>query len=84
MIRVLLDTDVVLDYLLDREPFASTATSMRDYEDAAQVAAAELYQLDAVVTRNAEDYANSSVTVLSPADLVSRLALYHVFKHGWI
>lgn len=48
---------------------------MRDYEDATQAAAAEFYQLDAVVTRNVQDYANSSVTALSPADLVSRLAL---------
>ena len=28
MIRVLLDTDVVLDYLLDREPFADAATTI--------------------------------------------------------
>lgn len=137
MIQVLLDTDVVLDFLVNRQPFAADARSiweagiqgradlyvaaitpinvfyivrklrddstarqvvstllracrvctcdhtlllaalaspMRDYEDATQAAAAEFYQLDAIITRNGQDYAGSNVQVLSPAELVLRLA----------
>lgn len=137
MISVLLDTDVVLDFLLDRQPFAAAArsiwqagaqgradlyvaaitpinvfyivqkvrgastarllvstllracrvctcdhtlllaalaSSMRDFEDATQVAAAEFYQLDAIVTRNVQDYIESTVSVLSPAELASQLS----------
>lgn len=136
MISVLLDTDVVLDFLLDRQPFAAAArsiwqagaqgradlyiaaitpinvfyivqkakgegtarllvsdllqacrvctcdhtlllaalaSSMRDFEDATQVAAAEFYQLDTIVTRNVQDYTESTVSVLSPGEFVARL-----------
>ncbi len=135
--RVLFDTDVVLDLLLDREPFAEAAAALfelhergavdayvsgitavnvfyvtrklkgtsaartavgellsalevcpfdrnvltaahasafSDYEDAVQHASAEASRLDAIVTRNLGDYRNAALPVLSPADLLKRLA----------
>lgn len=134
--RVLLDTNVVLDFLLDREPFAEAATeiweanrqrrieayvsaitpvnifyiarklrgvevarrivegllnecriamvdravlqdamtfSVKDYEDAVQLASAMRSRLDAIVTRNPKDYPSAPLLVLSPSDLVTIL-----------
>lgn len=134
--RVLLDTDVILDYLLGREPFSQTAGKLlelnaqgafdgymsgitpinvfyiarkimerdklrqalndlllalrvcpinhdvlsqafalpfTDYEDAAQCASAIASQLDAIVTRNLEDYKNATLPVFSPTDFLNQL-----------
>lgn len=132
--RVLVDTNVVLDVLLDRHPFAGAATEVfalveisriegflcattvttvdyllgqamttsgareslqklldlfevapvnrpvldqalrsdiPDFEDAVLEQAGRLVGVDAIVTRNARDFAKSSVTVLDPTQLVS-------------
>lgn len=135
--RVLLDTNVILDFLLDRQPFASPAeevwqtiqqgraegyvspitpvnvfyiarkmkgadyarqlvigllavcpacslddSSMQsalklplaDYEDAVQLAGALAYQLEAIVTRDPNDFSGASLPIYSPADFLARLA----------
>jgi predicted nucleic acid-binding protein len=134
--RVLLDTDVILDYLLEREPFAQTACELlelnaqgifdgyisgitpinvfyiarkiiergklkqvlndllvavrvcpithavlsqaltlpfNDYEDAVQHASATASHLDAIVTRNLDDYKNATLPVFSPTDFLNPL-----------
>jgi predicted nucleic acid-binding protein len=134
--RVLLDSDVVLDFLLERAPFsevagelfeliaqgacsgyvsgitpinvfylmrkakgidkarqatsdlliavrvcpitqivleAAFALSFTDYEDAVQHASATAAGLDAIVTRNLEDYKNASLPVYSPVDFLNQL-----------
>ena len=134
--RVLLDTDVILDYLLEREPFAQTARELlelnaqgifdgyisgitpinvfyiarkiierdklkqvlndllvavrvcpithavlsqaltlpfNDYEDAVQHASATANHLDAIVTRNLDDYKNATLPVFSPTDFLNPL-----------
>jgi predicted nucleic acid-binding protein len=134
--RVLFDTDVVLDYLLEREPFAQAAGKLfelnvqgafegyisgitpinvfyiarkimkrdklrpaledlllavsvcpvthavllqaltlpfADYEDAVQHACANASRLDALVTRNLDDYRNATLPVLSPTDFLNQL-----------
>jgi predicted nucleic acid-binding protein len=134
--RVLFDSDVVLDVLLDRPGFAEPATALfdaneegrldgyisaitpvnvfyiarklkgaerarriagelltvfrvcrldqetlqialplplADYEDAVQLASALAAQLDAIVTRNLEDYKNATLPVFSPAELLARI-----------
>jgi predicted nucleic acid-binding protein len=136
MMRVLLDTDVILDVFLKREPFAEAAAelwraneqrlyegyvsaitpvnlfyiarkikdaavahaavtellmafhvcpidrlilqaalalSFRDYEDAVQHMSAAASQLDAIVTRDAQDYAQASLPILSPIDFLKQL-----------
>jgi predicted nucleic acid-binding protein len=135
--RVLLDTDVVLDLLADRKPFvveasvlwlaheqgrleaylspitpinvfyilrkqqgavqarqvvgqllatvqvcpldravldAAYALPMVDYEDAVQAATAAAASLDVIVTRNIKDYADAPLLVLTPAEVLARLA----------
>jgi predicted nucleic acid-binding protein len=134
--RVLLDTDVVLDHLLEREPFAQAASQLlelnaegtfdgyvsgitpinvfyiarkimehhklrqilndlllavrvcpithdvlnqafalpfADYEDAVQHASATASQLDAIITRNLDDYKNATLPVFSPTDFLNQL-----------
>ncbi|MEW6086285.1 MAG: PIN domain-containing protein [Chloroflexota bacterium] len=44
-----------------------------DYEDAVQISAAVASGLDAVVTRNASDYANSPLPVYSPDEFLEQL-----------
>ena len=134
--RVLLDTDVVLDLLLDRPGFAEHAAAvweaneqgrveayisaitpvnvfyiarklkgaekarqaviellaalrvcpldqvmlqtalslpLTDYEDAVQLASAMASQLDALLTRNLEDYQNATLPIFSPPDFLAHL-----------
>jgi predicted nucleic acid-binding protein len=140
MIRVLIDTDVVLDILLKRVPFyeaanaiwqanfegqceafisavtpvnvfyiakklkgassayqavkelldgmnicavdeatlKSAATSpISDFEDAVQHASAAAYKLDAIVTRNLDDYRNATIPVYSPPAFLIELKKRH-------
>lgn len=135
--KVLIDTNVVLDLLLEREPFVETAISLfeqierrnldgyiaattitnifyiirktesrevaftainrlliglrfcavtrqtvetalslglKDFEDSIQLACATLNQLDAVVTRDHEDFTGSNFPIYSPTELLSQLA----------
>ncbi|MGI8641530.1 MAG: PIN domain-containing protein [Pyrinomonadaceae bacterium] len=134
--RILLDNDVVLDFVLEREPFFADAEmifqyldngdiecyvsaitpinvfyttrklrdkdialqavkdllvavkvcrtdklvlqtaftlNFTDYEDAVQCASALAENRDAIVTRNAKDYKNSSVKFYSPTDFLQVL-----------
>jgi predicted nucleic acid-binding protein len=45
-----------------------------DYEDDLQIECALNARLDAIVTRNPKDFADSPVLVLTPAELLARLA----------
>lgn len=134
--RVLFDTDLVLDLVLDRDPFVAAAAAIftlheqgrikgyvsgitlinvfyvtrkskgivgawkaveellatlsicpldqfvletahrlpfTDYEDAVQHACATASGLDAIVTRNLEDYKNSTLPIFSPTDFLTQL-----------
>ena len=134
--RVLLDTNVVLDFLLAREPFATAAreiwlaceeqrctgylaaisvtniwyigrkmvgaeaarqhvadllqvlqvcpvdfkvlaaardSGIADFEDGVQVAAALAAGLDALVTRNGDDFVGAALRVLTPAEFLAQL-----------
>lgn len=134
--RVLLDSDVVLDFVLERKPFAEPAGELfelialgacdgyisgitlinvfyitrkakgidkarqavsdlltvflvspithriledacalpfTDYEDAVQHASATVGNLDAIITRNLDDYKNAALPVYSPTDFLNQL-----------
>lgn len=133
--RVLLDTDVILDLLLDRAPFADAAAALwlahereqlnayiaaitpinlfyiarklrneqaarqavvellatlnvcaieqgtlnsapslpfRDYEDAVQHAAASAAGLEAIITRNVEDYSAATLPIFTPNEFIQQ------------
>lgn len=134
--RVLIDTDITLDFLLKREPFFDIAKNVmrlnaqgafdgyvsaitplnifyvapkeigvgnvrqaieklltvvqvcpinaavlnqaftlpfNDYEDAVQHASATALQLDAIVTRNIDDYKNATLPIFAPTDFLNQL-----------
>jgi len=52
--------------------------SLVDFEDAVQVACAVAQGLDAIVTRDRQDFSSSPVTVLSVQELLQRLGLQDV------
>lgn len=47
---------------------------MADYEDAVQVACTERQGVDLIVSRNAADFGGIDLEVLSPMELVARMA----------
>ena len=47
---------------------------MKDFEDAVQIASAQAYELDFIITRDIKDYEKSPVKALSPAEFVQELA----------
>lgn len=51
----------------------SLTSAIKDYEDAVQHAAASAINLDAIVTRNIEDFRHASLPVYAPADFVKTL-----------
>jgi hypothetical protein len=44
-----------------------------DYEDAVQHASATASQIDAIITRNLDDYRNATLPVFSPTDFLNQL-----------
>lgn len=44
-----------------------------DFEDNVEIAAAATAQVDAIVTRNANDFSHAPIPVWSPAELLTRL-----------
>lgn len=57
-VRVLIDTNVLLDYLFDREPYGEM--------DCLQMECAISYHADYIVTRNLLDFKNSIIPSLEP------------------
>lgn len=47
------------------------ALPINDYEDAVQIAAAQVGQLDVIVTRDLRDYQNAPLPVYSPSDFIA-------------
>lgn len=72
-IRVCLDTLTILpvDHAILAAAFARNGT---DFEDDVQMVSAEAHGLDAIVTRDEGGFAGSAVSVISPHDLIARLA----------
>ena len=62
--RVLIDTNIILDVLFDRQPFV---------EDAVQEAVAQQTSVDAIITRNLADYIHSTFRVMTAGDIIREL-----------
>jgi predicted nucleic acid-binding protein len=52
---------------------AALALSLRDYEDAVQLASGLASRADVIVTRDSADFADAPIPVLSPSDFLARL-----------
>ena len=61
--------------VVDRRTLEEAQTlSGDDFEDNLQIACASLTGLDAIVTRNKEDFKVATIPVLTPAELLAQLA----------
>ncbi|MCL1469203.1 PIN domain-containing protein [Argonema antarcticum] len=49
--------------------------NFRDFEDAIQYSTAVINQLDAIVTRNPQDFTNVSLRILTPTQLIQELEI---------
>lgn len=59
---------------VDRQTVETALTfGLKDFEDSIQLACATLSQLDAIVTRNAQDFSGGSLPIYSPTDLLDQL-----------
>jgi predicted nucleic acid-binding protein len=53
---------------------AAFASNLRDFEDAVQLACAMASRLDAIITRNAQDFAGATLPILSTSELLESLS----------
>ena len=49
-------------------------SGVTDYEDAVMIMTAECEKMDYIVTRNIRDYSKSKIPVLTPAELINKIA----------
>jgi predicted nucleic acid-binding protein len=62
---------------VDKETISRALTSeMKDFEDAIQASAAELFQLDVILTRNKADFTGSAIEVLTPKEFLKKQLLF--------
>lgn len=60
---------------LDQTALVDALASFADYEDAVQHASAVAFQLDGIVTRNADDYRGATLTIYAPAELAKQFSI---------
>lgn len=53
---------------------AAFSSNLRDFEDAVQLACAMASRLDAIITRNAQDFAGATLQILSASELLESLS----------
>lgn len=53
---------------------AAFASNLRDFEDAVQLACAMASRLEAIITRNAQDFAGATLPILSASELLESLS----------
>ncbi len=74
--KILIDTNIVPDVMLKREPFYRVAVEIpglskrNDFEDPLQYSVALLREMDGIVTRNPDDYKESEIKVWRPEELL--------------
>jgi predicted nucleic acid-binding protein len=80
---VFVDTDIILDFFLGREPFCQAAARLfshalaspfSDFEDALQYHTALPAGMTAVITRNIRDYRTAAIPVVTAEEYLSQLA----------
>lgn len=86
--RVLLDTNVVLDVLLNRETWVKDSAAVWQASDQGRIighitattltdifyVSRRLADLDVIVTRNKDDFETASTPALSPSEFIAQLS----------
>ena len=80
--KILIDTNVILDIVQKREPFFANVQgvdihtaimrSMPDFEDAVVDAVAERNGANYILTRNIKDFSGSSVPAMTPTEFLKK------------
>ncbi|MGB3295387.1 MAG: hypothetical protein WBB01_20585 [Phormidesmis sp.] len=70
---MLFDSDVLLDVLARRQPFAVQST-ITDFEDAVTSEAAKVAGAEVIVTRNTPDFVDSLVPAVLPTEFLAMLS----------
>lgn len=77
--RIFFDTNILLDFLLGREPYCDSAQTLfelcknkqiEDFEDGLQHECAVSEYLEAIITRNKDDFASSVIPVYSADEFI--------------
>lgn len=66
--NVFLDTNVLVDFCAEREPF------YEDFEDTVQYFSALQAEADLIVTRDTKGFEEASLPVMTPAEFLARCA----------
>lgn len=61
MLNIFVDTDIILDFLGDRKPFAKYAVQ--------HYCALTIDNIECIITRNLKDYKKSRIPVIGPEQL---------------
>jgi len=51
--------------------FKALASKMKDFEDAIQSSAAKIHQIDLILTRNKNDFKDTTIKVLTPKEFLN-------------
>lgn len=73
--NVLIDTNVLIDFIAVREPFYAHALNdngFADFEDCLQEQCALTFSADFIITRNVKEFESGSVPVIAPDIFCSR------------
>ena len=79
--RILFDTDILMDFILKRENFSDDAEKLTsalqnddftDFEDCLQAECAKDFEADYIVTRNIKDFCGSAVHVIEPLSFIKK------------
>ena len=82
-IRRLLETDGLEVLAIDKHQIQAAMNSeMTDFEDAVQAAAAEIAEIDFIVTRNIRDFRRSPVPAMTPEELLRKLNTTTEYRKG--
>ena len=86
--RILCDTSIILDVLLDRAPFVEASAEVlkrceigiealsyraSDFEDCLAAVCAKLIHCDFVVTRDIKGFVGFDIPILTPSELIERM-----------
>ncbi len=69
---IFVDLKVILDVMQNRQPLSM---GWKDFEDAVQMAAAGLEDIDYLITRNIKDFHSGPVPVMQPAAFLGLLEI---------
>jgi len=69
--KILIDTNVVLDIILERYPFLEQTEKLLGMADAIQENSARKEHINIIITRNEQDFKDSDLEIYTPKSFLS-------------